>query len=147
MKVERNVDRRLAVLGALLASLGLYLPWIRQAHPVTDVGIAINWGWHSFQLVEALALLPAVAILFIAGRDSRSRTRTVLAAASGLLYVCVPLFVLGRWGELLPYGEHTFVPGIGLYVTCLGGFVLLASGVVRFRTEISATSGRTVIER
>jgi len=105
-----------ALAGALVAIVGTLLPWQATADGTT-AGLEAN-GF--------LAILVAFAVLAVVAVLQGTRRSGQVAAGGGALIA----LVAGHWLVLVS-GLGT--AGIGVFVTLLGGIVVLSGGILKFR--------------
>ena len=129
----------LALVGALVVTVGTYVPWIVAA-PGRDVVISIyvpgmEWGLAG---LDYLLLGLLVVGLAAAGRYRRRRRGGSIAAATGGAIVVLTGYVLA--GTLLggPASLGAFVPGLGAALTVAGGLLLVLAG---WRHVVSIADG------
>ncbi len=123
----------LALGGAGVTAIAAFLPWVTagvEAGPV-DVSASAT-GIEGLGVITLILAVVVVAAVVALDWDSRG---TFVVAVAGLVVVIVGL------GEILDL-EGAASPGIGLYLTVLGGIAALAAGAWGHRTESTdATAG------
>lgn len=123
-----------ALLGAVAVAVGTWLPWliVRPGYdgpvpavhlPGMSAGLAgLDW----FALLGAVVALVGVTPVSVPRLDDR-RAALVTILAGGLVVVLTLIYLFSTVSNFL----GTFVPGIGFYLTALGGVHLSAGGVLR----------------
>lgn len=126
MRDDTAPSERLAVVGALLAALGTYVPWIVTA-PGVDVVPAIYLAGMGWRVAGSDHVVLGVLVvgLAVAARYRHRRRGGLLAAATGGLVVVLTVVLLA---SSLDGFLGTFVPGPGAVVTVAGGLVLVVAG-------------------
>ncbi|MFC6732973.1 MULTISPECIES: hypothetical protein [unclassified Haladaptatus] len=130
MNIRIGRELLLCASGGLLLLVGANLPWA-QVNPhlpasaelpfLVSNGLAIG-----FDAVDLYILLPAGVVLCLLLFDAHPTVRSILAIHSGVLTLFLALRYL--LGNSLLAANATLVPAVGLYLTLLGGAVLLIAG-------------------
>ena len=124
-------DRLLAITGCGLVVVGTMLPWItvnpRHDGPVPAIYLP---GMGSGAEAVGIVIIPAVIGLAVVLALRASRRTAGLSIAGGLfVFLVVGLHVMSYAGF-----HWTFVPGIGVPVTLLGGGMLVMIGAKTLQT-------------
>ncbi|QGN07342.1 hypothetical protein Hrd1104_08510 [Halorhabdus sp. CBA1104] len=128
-------------LGSVAAvTIGAFLPWITASAFGTSVSVNGIDGDGVFTLGMAIV----AAVLVVARNWDRINTFAigglgVLITAFSILYIVDPAFGIEESGAMAEAAKEMLNPGIGLYVTLLGGVGLIAASVLdRLRGSDSA---------
>lgn len=131
---EMDLGTKLVLVGGAITVVAAFLPWIS-----VDAGVVSNTvtgidGDGVFTLVLAGA---AMGVVFVRDWDRVTAAAVVgfgvLVALIGFVYIADPLTGVdtsGQGGELL---EGMVSAEIGLYLTALGGLVLIGGGVTGYQ--------------
>lgn len=116
----------LGVASAIVAGIAAFLPWVTagvEAGPV-DVS-ATSTGIEGLGLVTLVLAVVAVAIVFVMRFEAQE------PAVTGSLGVIVG--VVGIWKIVDINGAAS--PGVGLYITVIGGLGLLLAGIWGYQSR------------
>lgn len=123
-------SRHIFVVGVLLIVIGFYLPWFSVAPThdgvVPDVLLFNMNAGITPSVLPWLIPLPYLAIVIWADNDGR--VSALLASITGVGYAWFPhhqVGVLGLVGDV-------FVPASGVYVTSIGGGIVLLAGILHY---------------
>ncbi len=109
---------KIGIVGAVITIIGSILPWF-------TLGELVKYGVEGDGIFTIAFGIIAAVLIFLSSWDAKSKVGTmilgILTALIGFYYITDP-----------------FV-GIGLYVTILGGAVLVVSGIVGFATDSSSS--------
>lgn len=133
MDTDFTDTEKLGLAGAVLTGIAAFLPWVTagvQAGPV-DVDTSAS-GIEGLGILTLLLAVLAVATVMVLNEKRRD---SIVLAASGIVVMLV-----GLWKILSLGGAAS--PGIGLYLTVLGGAGILVAGLWDYR----ATSTRSTPE-
>lgn len=123
MARDPDVIRRVGVVAAVLAGIGTVLPWVTASDPL--IGTVSRSGLVGVS--EGLTILVA-AIVGLIGMLIRTYTGAVAAGIAGLVGLALAIYDYANVSTLvatlgLP-GEGG--PGVGMYVSMIGGATLAA---------------------
>jgi len=121
MLQDSDRGKYVAVTGAILIIVGSFLPW------VTSSGQAVASGLGGQGLFAVTFCILAIGVIFFRDWEQLEQTGVL---SMGILTVIVIMNVLGSIGEI-PEGESIALatsPGIGIYISLLGGLMLSVGG-------------------
>ena len=136
---DTTVPELLALVGAIVAAVGTYVPWIvaapgRQAVPAIYLpGMGWRFAGHDYLVVGLL-----VVGLAVAGRHRHERLGGHLAAGTGVVVALLTGYVVVTSLEGF---LGAFVPGAGVAVTLAGALLLVVAGRRQTRTVGSHDDG------
>lgn len=124
--VQSSLKPGFPLIGVLLATIGLYLPWVKvsPAHEGRTIDIFLPGMEAGFTAMEAGLLLPGLLALLLTVRGRQSQFDTVILFCVGLLYIVLP-FYHAETVLIAP-----FTSAVGAYVTGLGGLFLVTGSAV-----------------
>ena len=125
---QYSQGEKVALGGAGLAAVGAFLPWIKLGQLGSVSGLDSNG---TYTLVFAVAVV-GIVVLRNWGNVDRSAVAVLglLTLGIGVLYIVDPatgtsLREAGAFGSAI---ADALQPGVGLYVTALGGLGMLVGG-------------------
>lgn len=121
---EDSIRTLTTLAGAFLVLLGGYLPWLRYNPDYEGAGLVLSPqtqpGFEGFDLLLLAPVGLVVAFFAVSGATKWWARAT---AVVGVVAVLLPaVAAVGTYTDPNPY----YVPDLGLAVTALGGFLLLA---------------------
>ena len=123
-RLQSTLERGFSVVGVLLATLGLYLPWVKvnPAHEGRTLSIHL-WGMGTgFEPRAVALLLPGLLILLLTVRGRQSRLGALVTFTTETLYTGLPFY----HAETVLVAP--FVSALGAYLTGLGGLCMILGG-------------------
>lgn len=139
MAFSRGFSRPRAVglVSAVLTVIGTVLPWVTaglERGPLPGEASADAVG---LAILTLLFSIIALALVLFGGSESREPV--------GIIGYGLVIGGIGLWQLLVLGGTGT--PGVGLYLTLVGGVGLLGAGVWGYQSELTEPTGATVGQR
>jgi hypothetical protein len=136
-----RLEAALTIAGVVTVAVGAYAPMIRvnpDLPPDAPVPQLYLPGMETgISGVDVLVLAPVGVVLALIVADGSRRIWGILALAAGLLAMFIAVFYPLEH-RLVGFGD-TFVPGLGWYVTVLGGALLVAGASLTLYDLLPAT--------
>lgn len=127
---EFSTDQKLVFGGSAITVVGALLPWIGGVGSFDAAGIELTR-----EIAPLFFGLLVAGLLYVADWTA---TAQLIAAVLGALVIGVAGYTLLESFELL--GDVSITAGVGVYVTILGGLVVLGGGL-RAYTESEPEAG------
>jgi hypothetical protein len=136
---RRAVARAVVIAGVGVTLVGAFLPWIVPDPPLVEVPVSSRPGTEADGSVTLALAYVALGAMTVRHR-ARIRMAVVSACGVGIAAVGIAYVVDLAYGyEILPaegpiesVGRAISDPGTGVYVTVLGGLLVLAGGIAGF---------------
>jgi hypothetical protein len=133
---RRGVARAAVLAGVGVTLVGAFLPWIVPDPPLLEVPVSSRPGTEADGHITLALAYVALGVMTVRGR-ARFRMAVVTACGIGIAAVGVAYAADLAYGyEILPadgpiesVGRVISDPGTGVYVTVLGGLLVLAGGI------------------
>lgn len=125
MNIHTDISQSelVALVSAVVTVIAGFLPWIRgvQAGPI-EVG-ATQTGIEGMGLLTLILAVVVIGAILTFGKRAKGWIATVIGGLG--------IAIVSIW-KLVDLGDPV-APGIGLYLTILGGFGILVGGVLTYR--------------
>ncbi len=138
-----NRSEQIALGSATVAALGAFLPWVTVSILGRSATVSGIDGDGVFTLVMTVA---AGILVLVRSWDRINKIAItglgVLTAGFAVMYIVDPAFGFEGSGPMAEAAQEALSPGMGLYVTLLGGVGLVVAGVLDRLQGNTATQGQ-----
>lgn len=129
LKTEFSPAEILGLISAVVTGIAAFLPWVTAGMQVGPVDVSTSsTGIEGLGLLTLVLAIVAVAIVITIRFEAQA------AIATGIVGAIIGIVALWKIVDL----NDAVAPGIGLYLTLLGGLGLLVAGIWGHQSESEA---------
>lgn len=121
----------IGIVSAIVAGIAAFLPWVTAGMEAGPVSVsASGTGIEGLGLLTLVLAVAAVAIILLGSFDGQGSIATAI--------VGVIIGIVALWKIVDISGAAS--PGVGLYLTVLGGLGLVAAGIWGYQSDFRETT-------